>query len=160
MHKFIHEVEKDNRGEVIGCTYNEMMFGPIIEDLARNNTAFPAVTKVIHTAAETKVFFADHTAVTVKRYKEDADNLETAITFAIVKRLFGVPDKNGWVNDHSAKNALRRIIQKKLVDTVKIRKDLGRDKKKDDKKAEPKNSNKKIKKAIARSSNGRFAKTK
>ena len=117
MNKFINKVYRDKCGNVIGVDYNDSLYGPVMESLNRNNTFMVGIDRVIFNDNFNfcKVFFQDSTCVEVRCSKEDHPSKDAAIAFAIMKRLYGVPDKSGKIVDANVGGRLRKIVESAFV---------------------------------------------
>lgn len=154
MNKFINKVYRGDCGKVIGVEYDDSLYAPVMESLYRSNTFCPGIKNVIFNDNFhfCKVFFKDGTCVEVRCSKEDHPSKDAAIAFAIMKRLYGVPDKSGKIVDANVGGHLRKIVESAFVQDAE---------KKSDKKVEKTEKDsflKKVKKSHKplRDKNGRF----
>lgn len=158
MNKFINKVYRGDCGKVIGVEYDDSLYAPVMESLNRNNTFMVGIDRVIFSDNFhfCKVFFQDSTYVEVRCSKEDHPSKDAAIAFALMKRLYGVPDENGKIVDANVGGHLRKIIESAFVQDA--------DKKSEKKTEKPKKESflkkltKKVKKSHKplRDKNGRF----
>ena len=120
MNKFINKVYRGKCGNVIGVDYNDSLYGPVMESLNRNNTFMVGIDRVIFNDNFhfCKVFFQDGTSVEVRCSKEDHPSKDAAIAFALMKRLYGVPDKSGKIVDANVGGHLRKIVESAFVQDV------------------------------------------
>ena len=120
MNKFINKVYRGKCGNVIGVDYNDSLYGPVMESLNRNNTFMVGIDRVIFNDNFhfCKVFFQDGTSVEVRCSKEDHPSKDAAIAFALMKRLYGVPDKSGKIVDANVGGHLRKIVESAFVEDV------------------------------------------
>ena len=117
MNKFINKVYRGECGNVIGVEYDDSLYAPVMESMSRNNTFFPGIKNVIFNDNFhfCKVFFQDGTSVEVRCSREDHPSQDAAIAFALMKRLYGVPDDNGKIVDANVGGHLRKIIKSASV---------------------------------------------
>lgn len=117
MNKFINKVYRGECGKVIGVEYDDSLYAPVMESMSRNNTFCPGIKNVIFNDNFhfCKVFFQDGTSVDVRCSKEDHPSQDAAIAFALMKRLYGVPDNNGKIVDANVGGHLRKIIKSASV---------------------------------------------
>ena len=117
MNKFINKVYRGECGNVIGVEYDDSLYAPVMESMSRNNTFCPGIKNVIFNDNFhfCKVFFQDSTSVEVRCSKEDHPSQDAAIAFAIMKRLYGVPDENGKIVDANVGGHLRKIVKSAFV---------------------------------------------
>ena len=117
MNKFINKVYRGECGNVIGVEYDDSLYAPVMESLYRSNTFCPGIKNVIFNDNFhfCKVFFQDGTSVEVRCSKEDHPSQDAAIAFAIMKRLYGVPDENGKIVDANVGGHLRKIVGSAFV---------------------------------------------
>lgn len=158
MNKFINKVYRGNCGKVIGVDYEDSLYEPVMESLNRNNTFCPGIKNIIFNDNFhfCKVFFKDGTCVEVRCSTEDHPSKDAAIAFALMKRLYGVPDKNGKIVDANVGGHLRKLVESAFVqdaDKKTVKKTDDKSKKSHHKKIEPK-----VKKSHKplRDKNGRF----
>ena len=113
MNKFINKVYRGECGNVIGVEYDDSLYAPVMESMSRNNTFCPGIKNVIFNDNFhfCKVFFQDSTSVEVRCSKEDHPSQDAAIAFAIMKRLYGVPDENGKIVDANVGGHLRKLVE-------------------------------------------------
>lgn len=163
MNKFVVDISKDYKGNIIGLEYNEELFSPVIAKLYKNNTFCPAIKNIIKNGSFTKVFFVDGTSSSVRRSPKDSDDIGAAVAFAVFKRLVGVPDAKGDVDGSGFAAFLKKTLDK-VHDQAAYNKQVNEERA--NKKAEkiskgkaPKNS-KKVKKSTLppRDSKGHFIK--
>ena len=117
MNKFINKVYRGECGNVIGVEYDDSLYAPVMESLYRSNTFCPGIKNVIFNDNFhfCKVFFQDGTSVEVRCSKEDHPSQDAAIAFAIMKRLYGVPDENGKIVDANVGGHLRKLVKSAFV---------------------------------------------
>ena len=117
MNKFINKVYRGECGNVIGVEYDDSLYAPVMESMSRNNTFCPGIKNVIFNDNFhfCKVFFQDSTSVEVRCSKEDHPSQDAAIAFAIMKRLYGVPDENGKIVDANVGGHLRKLVKSAFV---------------------------------------------
>ena len=117
MNKFINKVYRGECGNVIGVEYDDSLYAPVMESMSRNNTFCPGIKNVIFNDNFhfCKVFFQDGTSVEVRCSKEDHPSQDAAIAFAIMKRLYGVPDENGKIVDANVGGHLRKLVKSAFV---------------------------------------------
>ena len=117
MNKFINKVYRGECGKVIGVEYDDSLYAPVMESMSRNNTFCPGIKNVIFNDNFhfCKVFFQDGTSVEVRCSKEDHPSQDAAIAFAIMKRLYGVPDENGKIVDANVGGHLRKLVKSAFV---------------------------------------------
>ena len=115
MNKFINKVYRGECGNVIGVEYDDSLYAPVMESMGRNNTFCPGIKNVIFNDNFhfCKVFFQDGTSVEVRCSEADHPSKDAAIAFAIMKRLYGVPDENGKIVD--ANGHLRKLVKSAFV---------------------------------------------
>ena len=117
MNKFINKVYRGECGKVIGVEYDDSLYAPVMESLYRSNSFCPGIKNVIFNDNFhfCKVFFQDGTSVEVRCSKEDHPSQDAAIAFAIMKRLYGVPDENGKIVDANVGGHLRKLVKSAFV---------------------------------------------
>ena len=117
MNKFINKVYRGECGNVIGVEYDDSLYAPVMESMSRNITFCPGIKNVIFNDNFhfCKVFFQDGTSVEVRCSKEDHPSQDAAIAFAVMKRLYGVPDENGKIVDANVGGHLRKIVKSAFV---------------------------------------------
>ena len=117
MNKFINKVYRGECGNVIGVEYDDSLYAPVMESMSRNNTFCPGIKNVIFNDNFhfCKVFFQDGTSVEVRCSKEEHPSQDAAIAFAIMKRLYGVPDENGKIVDANVGGHLRKLVKSAFV---------------------------------------------
>lgn len=117
MNKFINKVYRGECGKVIGVEYDDSLYAPVMESMSRNNTFCPGIKNVIFNDNFhfCKVFFQDGTSVEVRCSMEDHPSQDAAIAFAIMKRLYGVPDENGKIVDANVGGHLRKLVGSAFV---------------------------------------------
>ena len=117
MNKFINKVYRGECGKVIGVEYDDSLYAPVMESMSRNNTFCAGIKNVIFNDNFhfCKVFFQDSTSVEVRCSKEDHPSQDAAIAFAIMKRLYGVPDENGKIVDANVGGHLRKLVKSAFV---------------------------------------------
>ena len=117
MNKFINKVYRGECGNVIGVEYDDSLYAPVMESMSRNNTFCAGIKNVIFNDNFhfCKVFFQDGTSVEVRCSKEDHPSQDAAIAFAIMKRLYGVPDENGKIVDANVGGHLRKLVKSAFV---------------------------------------------
>ena len=117
MNKFINKVYRGECGNVIGVEYDDSLYAPVMESMSRNNTFCAGIKNVIFNDNFhfCKVFFQDGTSVEVRCSKEDHPSKDAAIAFAIMKRLYGVPDENGKIVDANVGGHLRKLVKSAFV---------------------------------------------
>ena len=113
MNKFINKVYRGECGNVIGVEYDDSLYAPVMESMSRNNTFCPGIKNVIFydNFHSCKVFFKDGTSVEVRCSKEDHPSKDAAIAFALMKRLYGVPDEKGKIVDANVGGHLRKLVE-------------------------------------------------
>ena len=162
MNKFINKVYRGKCGNVIGVEYNDSLYAPVMESLYRSNTFFPGIARLLFSDNDRflKIWFKDKTYVEVRCSKEDHPSKDAAIAFAIMKRLYGVPDETGKIVDANAGGHLRKLIKSAFVQDVNKKTEKKSDKKVETTKKESliKKIAKKVKKSHKplRDKNGRF----
>ena len=158
MNKFINKVYRGKCGNVIGVEYDDSLYAPVMESLYRSNTYFPGIDRLLFSdnGRFLKIWFKDKTYVEVRCSKEDHPSKDAAIAFALMKRLYGVPDENGKIVDANVGGHLRKIIKSASVQDANKK----TDKKVDNTKKESliKKISNKVKKSHKplRDKNGRF----
>lgn len=117
MNKFINKVYRGECGNVIGVEYVDSLYAPVMESMSRNNTFCPGIKNVIFNDNFhfCKVFFQDGTSVEVRCSSEDHPSQDAAIAFALMKRLYGVPDENGKIVDANVGGHLRKLVGSAFV---------------------------------------------
>ena len=117
MNKFINKVYRGECGNVIGVEYDDSLYAPVMESMSRNNTFCAGIKNVIFNDNFhfCKGFFQDGTSVEVRCSKEDHPSQDAAIAFAIMKRLYGVPDENGKIVDANVGGHLRKLVKSAFV---------------------------------------------
>ena len=117
MNKFINKVYRGECGNVIGVEYDDSLYAPVMESMSRNNTFCPGIKNVIFNDNFhfCKVFFQDSTSVEVRCSEADHPSQDAAIAFAIMKRLYGVPDENGKIVDANVGGHLRKLVKSAFV---------------------------------------------
>ena len=117
MNKFINKVYRGECGNVIGVEYDDSLYAPVMESMSRNNTFCPGIKNVIFNDNFhfCKVFFQDSTSVEVRCSEADHPSKDAAIAFAIMKRLYGVPDENGKIVDANVGGHLRKLVKSAFV---------------------------------------------
>ena len=117
MNKFINKVYRGECGNVIGVEYDDSLYAPVMESMGRNNTFCPGIKNVIFNDNFhfCKVFFQDGTSVEVRCSEADHPSKDAAIAFAIMKRLYGVPDENGKIVDANVGGHLRKLVKSAFV---------------------------------------------
>lgn len=117
MNKFINKVYRGEYGNVIGVEYDDSLYAPVMESMSRNNTFCPGIKNVIFNDNFhfCKVFFQDGTSVEVRCSEADHPSQDAAIAFAIMKRLYGVPDENGKIVDANVGGHLRKLVKSAFV---------------------------------------------
>lgn len=112
-----HQTEGDANAlrDMIRRLYTEAaeLADPVDDEPARIPPAkipFPKISRVIFNNPATKVYFNDGTSVLVKASKDDKFSKEAGIAYAIVKRLMGIPGKNGVVDSNGYMEELKRIV--------------------------------------------------
>ena len=169
MTKFITDIEWN--GDVIdNCEYQTDLFTPVIASLHRNNTFIPGIERVIFNGTFTRVFFKDGTTASVRCSEKDTYSKDSAVAFAVLKRLFsninekGEADGKGFssflhkcVTVHAFDQAAYEAKKKKELESKKNKKSLDN---KDDKKDTKNPTKKQVKKSIPakRDSKGHFIK--
>ena len=162
MNKFINKVYRGKCGNVIGVEYNDSLYAPVMESLYRSNTFFPGIARLLFSDNDRflKIWFKDKTYVEVRCSKEDHPSKDAAIAFAIMKRLYGVPDETGKIVDANVGGHLRKLIKSAFVQDVNKKTEKKSDKKVETTKKESliKKIAKKVKKSHKplRDKNGRF----
>ena len=126
MNKFINKVYRGECGNVIGVEYDDSLYAPVMESLYRSNTFCPGIKNVIFNDNFhfCKVFFQDGTSVEVRCSKEDHPSQDAAIAFAIMKRLYGVPDENGKIVDANVGGHLRKLVKSAFVQDANKKVDI------------------------------------
>ena len=136
MNKFINKVYRGKCGNVIGVEYDDSLYAPVMESLYRSNTYFPGIDRLLFSdnGRFLKIWFKDKTYVEVRCSKEDHPSKDAAIAFALMKRLYGVPDENGKIVDANVGGHLRKLVEsafdqdankkseKKVENTKKVKK--------------------------------------
>ena len=162
MNKFINKVYRGKCGNVIGVEYNDSLYAPVMESLYRSTTFFPGIARLLFSDNDRflKIWFKDKTYVEVRCSKEDHPSKDAAIAFAIMKRLYGVPDETGKIVDANVGGHLRKLIKSAFVQDVNKKTEKKSDKKVETTKKESliKKIAKKVKKSHKplRDKNGRF----
>ena len=113
MNKFINKVYRGKCGNVIGVEYDDSLYAPVMESMSRNNTFCPGLDRLLFSdnGRFLKIWFKDKTYVEVRCSKEDHPSKDAAIAFAIMKRLYGVPDENGKIVDANVGGHLRKLVE-------------------------------------------------
>lgn len=113
MNKFINKVYRGKCGNVIGVEYDDSLYAPVMESLYRSNTYFPGIDRLLFSdnGRFLKIWFKDKTYVEVRCSKEDHPSKDAAIAFALMKRLYGVPDENGKIVDANVGGHLRKLVE-------------------------------------------------
>ena len=113
MNKFINKVYRGECGNVIGVEYDDSLYAPVMESLYRSNTYFPGIDRLLFSdnGRFLKIWFKDKTYVEVRCSKEDHPSKDAAIAFALMKRLYGVPDENGKIVDANVGGHLRKLVE-------------------------------------------------
>ena len=113
MNKFINKVYRGEYGNVIGVEYDDSLYAPVMESLYRSNTYFPGIDRLLFSdnGRFLKIWFKDKTYVEVRCSKEDHPSKDAAIAFALMKRLYGVPDENGKIVDANVGGHLRKLVE-------------------------------------------------
>lgn len=165
MTKFITDIEWN--GDIIdNCEYETSLFTPVIESLHNNNTFVPGIERVIFNGKFTKVFFKDGTTASVKCSDKDTYSKDSAVAFAVLKRLYCKVNEKGESDGKGFSSFLHKCVTVKAFDQAEYeankKKELaakGNDKKTPTKKND-KAAPKKIKKSIPakRDSKGHFIK--
>lgn len=117
MNKFINKVYRGKCGNVIGVEYDDSLYAPVMESLYRSNTFFPGIARLLFSDNDRflKIWFKDKTFVEVRCSKEDHPSKDAAIAFAIMKRLYGVPDETGKIVDANVGGHLRKLVESAFV---------------------------------------------
>lgn len=130
MHKVVKVVD-----DVYGKNFqvDRGLFAGVISDLVKNNTAFPEITnvriekKMVRARENGKsvkkdgkververdvmtVRFADDSWVEVVRNPDDGQDEMVALVYAIVKRLMGKPNENGYVHGSGFMRKLKDVL--------------------------------------------------
>jgi len=129
MHKII-EVGSNGKFHVTG---NDEYLANVLADIANNNTAFPDVVDLYSFKKDVKietkdkdgnvvyekvkkdalrVYFADGSWTDVVKSDEDKNDPITAILYAVVKRLLGVPTGSGYVVGNGFMGKLKKFAKK------------------------------------------------
>ena len=113
MNKFINKVYRGECGKVIGVEYDDSLYAPVMESLYRSNTFCPGIDRLLfsNNGRFLKIWFKDKTYVEVRCSKEDHPSKDAAIAFALMKRLYGVPDENGKIVDANIGGHLRKLVE-------------------------------------------------
>lgn len=113
MNKFINKVYRGECGNVIGVEYDDSLYAPVMESLYRSNTYCPGIDRLLFSdnGRFLKIWFKDKTYVEVRCSKEDHPSKDAAIAFALMKRLYGVPDENGKIVDANVGGHLRKLVE-------------------------------------------------
>ena len=113
MNKFINKVYRGECGNVIGVEYDDSLYAPVMESMSLNNTYFPGIDRLLFSdnGRFLKIWFKDKTYVEVRCSKEDHPSKDAAIAFALMKRLYGVPDENGKIVDANVGGHLRKLVE-------------------------------------------------
>ena len=113
MNKFINKVYRGECGNVIGVEYDDSLYAPVMESLYRSNTYFPGIDRLLFSdnGRFLKIWFKDKTYVEVRCSKEDHPSKDAAIAFALMKRLYGVPDENCKIVDANVGGHLRKLVE-------------------------------------------------
>ena len=113
MNKFINKVYRGKCGNVIGVEYDDSLYAPVMESLYRSNTYCPGIDRLLFSdnGRFLKIWFKDKTYVEVRCSKEDHPSKDAAIAFALMKRLYGVPDENGKIVDANVGGHLRKLVE-------------------------------------------------
>ena len=158
MNKFINKVYRGKCGNVIGVEYNDSLYAPVMESLYRSNTFFPGIARLLFSDNDRflKIWFKDKTYVEVRCSKEDHPSKDAAIAFALMKRLYGVPDENGKIVDANVGGHLRKLVESAFDQDANKKSDKKVEK--DKKESLIKKIAKKVKKSHKplRDKNGRF----
>lgn len=152
MTKFITDIEWN--GDIIdNCEYETDLFTPVIASLHRNNTFIPGIERVIFNGTFTRVFFKDGTTSSVRCSEKDTYSKDSAVAFAVLKRLFSNINEKGEADGKGFSSFLHKCVTVKAFDQAEYeankKKELaakGKDKKAPAKKAD-KPAPKKVKKA-------------
>ena len=117
MNKFINKVYRGEYGNVIGVEYDDSLYAPVMESLYRSNTYFPGIDRLLFSdnGRFLKIWFKDKTSVEVRCSEADHPSKDAAIAFAIMKRLYGVPDENGKIVDANVGGHLRKLVKSAFV---------------------------------------------
>ena len=117
MNKFINKVYRGECGNVIGVEYDDSLYAPVMESMSRNNTFCPGIDRLLFSNNDRflKIWFKDKTSVEVRCSEADHPSKDAAIAFAIMKRLYGVPDENGKIVDANVGGHLRKIVKSAFV---------------------------------------------
>lgn len=102
----------DENGNIVEMkvTDNDEHLASCLASLSRNNTFVPGISRVIYNDPVTKVWFKDGTSVTIKTSKGDVFSKEIGLCYAIIKRVFGVPDEKGEVKSDGYMNKLKKMV--------------------------------------------------
>ena len=113
MNKFINKVYRGECGKVIGVEYDDSLYAPVMESMSLNNTYCPGIDRLLFSdnGRFLKIWFKDKTYVEVRCSKEDHPSKDAAIAFALMKRLYGVPDENGKIVDANVGGHLRKLVE-------------------------------------------------
>ena len=117
MNKFINKVYRGNCGNVIGVEYDDSLYAPVMESLYRSNTYCPGIVRLLFSDNDRflKIWFNDKTSVEVRCSEADHPSKDAAIAFAIMKRLYGVPDENGKIVNANVGGHLRKLVESAFV---------------------------------------------
>ena len=117
MNKFINKVYRGECGNVIGVEYDDSLYAPVMESMSRNNTFCPGIDRLLFSNNDRflKIWFKDKTSVEVRCSEADHPSKDAAIAFAIMKRLYGVPDENGKIVDANVGGHLRKLVKSAFV---------------------------------------------
>ena len=113
MNKFINKVYRGECGNVIGVEYDDSLYSPVMESLYRSNSFCPGIDRLLFSNNDRflKIWFKDKTSVEVRCSEADHPSKDAAIAFAIMKRLYGVPDENGKIVDANVGGHLRKLVE-------------------------------------------------
>ena len=162
MNKFINKVYRDRCGNVIGVEYDKSLYTPVMESLYRSNSFCPGIARLLFSNNDRflKIWFKDKTSVEVRCSEADHPSKDAAIAFAIMKRLYGVPDENGKIVDANVGGHLRKLVKSAFYQDDNKKTEKKSDKKDETTKKESliKKIAKKVKKSHKplRDKNGRF----
>ena len=117
MNKFINKVYRDRCGNVIGVEYDKSLYTPVMESLYRSNSFCPGIARLLFSNNDRflKIWFKDKTSVEVRCSEADHPSKDAAIAFAIMKRLYGVPDENGKIVNANVGGHLRKLVESAFV---------------------------------------------
>lgn len=101
----------DNNGNIVEMkiTDNDEHLASCLASLSRNNTFVPGVSRVLYNDPFTKVWFKDGTSVSIRTSKGDSFSKEVGLCYAIIKRIFGVPNEKGEIQSDGYMNRLKKI---------------------------------------------------